>query len=92
MASLLTKKIDSIRSSGDKQPAHNGADPDSPPDLTTRARVRRRPIYLAIGVALVVVAVIGMLAAVSAMRATTTSSSSRATSNRAKSSNRRTSR
>ena len=71
MASLLTKKIDSIRSSGDKQPAHNGADPDSPPDLTTRARVRRRPIYLAIGVALVVVAVIGMLAAVSAMRATT---------------------
>ncbi|MDA3637393.1 SAF domain-containing protein [Rhodococcus sp. C-2] len=71
MASLLTKKIDSIRSSSDKQPAHNGADPDSPPDLTTRARVRRRPIYLAIGVALVVVAVIGMLAAVSAMRATT---------------------
>jgi len=72
MASLLTKKIDKLRSSGDDlPPAHNGADQDDPPDLNTRARVRRRPIYLAIGVALVVVAVIGMLTAVNAMRATT---------------------
>ena len=72
MASLLTKKLDKLRSSGDdRPPAHNGADQDDPPDLNTRARVRRRPIYLAIGVALVVVAVIGMLTAVNAMRATT---------------------
>ncbi len=72
MTSLLTKNIDRLRGSGEEKPtSHNGAGRDDPPDLTTKARVRRRPIFLAVGIALVALAVVGMLTAVSAMRQTT---------------------
>lgn len=72
MKSLPTKTIGNLGGRGTApSPSHNGTDPIEPPDLTTRVRVRRRPVLLAIGIALVLVAVIGAVTAFSAMRQTT---------------------
>ena len=67
----LTKTIGKAGRGTDPAPGRNGADLTEPPDLNTKVRVRRRPILLAIGVALVLVAVIGAVTAFSAMRQTT---------------------
>lgn len=70
LTKAIGKKISPLE--GNQAPSRNSDDQDQdPPNLNPPTRVRRRPIFLAIGVALVVVAMIGMVTAVNAMRSTT---------------------